>query len=108
MRECPKCEGSGLMELDLHEEDFMNSNAIDPLTECDMCGGTGEIPSTMADKIRNMSDDELAKLLIKAMMFFEMDSELSTSQALEKAMNTDEKINMFLMFEVIAWLKQEM
>ena len=63
MRECPKCEGSGLMELDLHEEDFMNSNAIDPLTECDMCGGTGEIPSTRADKIRCKSDVELAELL---------------------------------------------
>ena len=54
---CPVCEGHGFSSV-------IGECSISSHT-CDHCNGSGliEVPMTKADRIRAMSDEELAKLL---------------------------------------------
>ena len=55
--ECPVCSGHGFISV-------IDENTISSYT-CDHCNGAGEIevPMTNADRIRAMSDEELAECL---------------------------------------------
>lgn len=53
MKTCPKCEGSGLMNRP--------GQVPASLTGCDLCEGSGQIPSTRADIIREKTDEQLAE-----------------------------------------------
>ena len=57
---CPVCSGHGFISV-------IGENTISSYT-CDHCNGAGEIeiPMTNADRIRAMSDEELASLFVKA------------------------------------------
>jgi hypothetical protein len=61
---CPECNGTGkanyYVEVDRDENSVTLARRKDI---CRTCNGSGEKPMTNADRIRAMSDEELAKFL---------------------------------------------
>ena len=55
---CPECNGNGRITLARMYNDYCGIGC----KQCDHCGGKGflEVPMTNADRIRAMSDEELA------------------------------------------------
>jgi hypothetical protein len=58
---CPECNGNGRITLARMYNDYCGIGC----KQCDYCGGNGflEVPMTNADRIRAMSDEELAAYL---------------------------------------------
>lgn len=58
---CPVCGGHGYTVKTISTDDSIGSIGV----WCSHCGGTGrrEVPMTNADRIRAMSDEELARFL---------------------------------------------
>ncbi len=62
---CPECNGRG--ETTYYVETDRDENTVTVKARkdiCHTCNGSGEKPMTNADRIRAMSDEELARLLL--------------------------------------------
>ena len=65
---CPECNGKG--ETIYYVETYRDENTVTVEQRkgiCWTCNGSGEKPQTNADRIRAMSDEELAKWIRKIM-----------------------------------------
>lgn len=59
---CKKCNGYGFISYCQNEENWASISC----KSCNECHGTGKImvPMTMADRIREMNDEEIARVLL--------------------------------------------
>lgn len=63
MTECPKCKGYGIVGSAVPDI-LRGRGAIFSSNECDMCHGSGEVPMTNEEWIKQCTTEQLAEILV--------------------------------------------
>ena len=100
MTVCPKCKGYGIVGSAVPDI-LRGRGAIFSSNECDMCHGSGEVPMTNEEWIRQCDTEQLAEAIYYLTWFHtELDERLDKNVK-NGCYNDDENIKI-----VMEWLKQ--
>lgn len=96
---CPMCSGKGMVDYPMYADDEHKwQYCVARMKKCDMCNGTGEVPMTNEEYIRQASTEELAKTVYEIAV---------TPKLMDRFFDAEVMNGKSGVEEALAWLKEK-
>ena len=106
MSMCDECNGTGKVRKCFYEKTANGLQKVWDDVPCEWCNGTGQTEQTNEEWFCNLTTEEKAKYIAKAMYFYSEEFGLTMLEALQRSVEYEQGLNRTLENDVVEWLKR--